>query len=65
MHVITRRRFNEFAREHPDAQSALEHWHRVMKMRRFANFVQLRETFPGADQLATKRCLTSAAISTG
>jgi hypothetical protein len=31
MHVITRKRLNEFAREHRDAQSALEHWYRVMK----------------------------------
>ena len=38
MHVITRKRLNEFADEHPDALSALEHWYREMKTRRFANF---------------------------
>ena len=54
MHVITRKRLNEFAWEHPDAQSALEHWYRVMKTRRFANFAQLRETFPSADQVDNK-----------
>jgi mRNA interferase HigB len=54
MHVITRKRLNEFAREHPDAQSALEHWYRVMKTRRFTNFAQLRETFPSADQVDNK-----------
>jgi mRNA interferase HigB len=54
MHVITRKRLNEFAEEHPDAQSALEHWYRLMKTRRFANFAQLRETFPSADQVDNK-----------
>ena len=54
MHVITRKRLNEFAGEHPDAQSALEHWHRAMKTHRFASFAQLRETFPSADQVDNK-----------
>jgi mRNA interferase HigB len=46
MRVITRKRLNEFVREHPDAQSALEHW--------FANFAQLQELFPSADQVENK-----------
>jgi mRNA interferase HigB len=54
MHVITRKRLNEFARDHPDALSALEHWYRVMKANRFANFAQLRELFPSADQVGNK-----------
>jgi len=54
MRVITRKRLNEFAREYPDAQSALEHWYRVMKTHWFANFVQLRKLFPSADQVENK-----------
>jgi len=51
MHVITRRRLLEFARKHPDTESALEHWYRVMKRYQFANFVALRSVFPSADQV--------------
>jgi mRNA interferase HigB len=54
MHIITRKRLNEFAEKHPDAQSALAHWYRTMKGGRFAHFAQLRETFPGADQVDNK-----------
>lgn len=51
MHVITRKRLNEFAEKHPDARSALAHWHTIMRKSRFQNFAQLRGTFPHADQV--------------
>jgi len=54
MRVITRKRLNEFVREHPDAQSVLEHWYRLMKTHWFANFAQLRKLFPSADQVENK-----------
>ena len=49
MHVITRKRLNDFAENHPDALSALAHWYRLMKRGRFRSFTHLRETFPSAD----------------
>ncbi len=49
MHVITRKRLNEFAEKHPDLQSALAHWYRLMKHGNYRSFANLRETFPGAD----------------
>jgi mRNA interferase HigB len=54
VHIITRRRLNEFAQEHPDAQSALAHWYREVKRQKFANFVELRQSFPSADQVGNK-----------
>ncbi len=54
MHVITRKRLNEFAAKYPDAESALTHWYRLMKTNRFANFAQMRSLFPAADQVANK-----------
>jgi mRNA interferase HigB len=51
MHVITRKRLNEFAEKHPDAKSALARWYTIMRKGRFLNFAQLRETFPQADQV--------------
>ncbi|MBN1423026.1 type II toxin-antitoxin system HigB family toxin [Candidatus Fermentibacteria bacterium] len=51
MHVITRRRLLEFAREHPDCSSALDSWYRIVKNTSFDTFMQLRQTFPTADRV--------------
>ena len=51
MHIITRKRLFEFARKHPDAESALDHWYRVMKRYTFDSFASLRRVFPSADQI--------------
>ncbi len=51
MHVITRRRLNEFAKLHPDVKNALAQWYRVIKQNEFSSFVELRELFPSADQV--------------
>lgn len=51
MHIITRKRLNEFADQHPDCRSGLRHWYREMKARDFENFASLRSVFPSADQV--------------
>ena len=51
MHVIIRKRLNEFAEKHPDTRSSLARWYTIMRKKRFANLAQLRETFPHADQV--------------
>jgi mRNA interferase HigB len=51
MHVITRKRLNEFAEKHPDARSALARWYAIMRKARLLNFAKLREVFPQADQV--------------
>jgi mRNA interferase HigB len=51
MHVISRKRLNEFVEEHPDAKSSLAHWFGVMKRGNFSNFAELRAIFPSADQV--------------
>jgi mRNA interferase HigB len=51
MHVITRKRLNEFAEKHPDGESSLARWYTIMRKGRFLNFVHLRESFPNADQV--------------
>ena len=37
--------------KHPDTKSSLARWYGIMRKSRFLNFAQLRETFPGADQV--------------
>jgi mRNA interferase HigB len=51
MHIITRKRLNDFSAAHPDVKSGLQHWYRLMKTGAFGSFVELREVFPAADQV--------------
>lgn len=51
MHVISRKRLNEFAERHPDAKASLANWYQQMKRSEFSNFVELRAVFPAADQV--------------
>lgn len=51
MHVITRKRLNEFAAIHPTAKSGLQHWYRTMKRGEFRSFAELRSVFPNADRV--------------
>ena len=51
MHVITRKRLNEFAEKYPESKSALAHWYTLAKRNTFSNFAQLKAVFPTADQV--------------
>jgi mRNA interferase HigB len=51
MHIITRKRLNEFAAAHPLATSGLAHWYRALKKNHPENFAELRRIFPHADQV--------------
>lgn len=51
MHVITRKRLNDFAAEHPETKSGLQQWYKRVKEMSFMNFAELRAVFPSADQV--------------
>ena len=51
MHIISRKRLNEFAKKHSEARSSLAHWYHLAKRLNFSNYAELRETFPSADQV--------------
>lgn len=51
MHIITRKRLNDFVGEHPETRSALEHWYSNMKRRNFASLAEVRRIFPSADKV--------------
>ncbi|MBN2439305.1 MAG: type II toxin-antitoxin system HigB family toxin [Deltaproteobacteria bacterium] len=51
MHVITKKRLLEFTFRHQDCASALTSWYRIVKRTDFSTFVELRQTFPSADQV--------------
>lgn len=51
MHVITRKRLNEFAERFPDTENTPAHWYRLVKQNNFKNFAELWEMFSSADQV--------------
>ena len=51
MHIITRKRLNDYSIKHPDTKSALQQWYRLMKSRNYSSFADLRSVFPSADQV--------------
>jgi mRNA interferase HigB len=51
MHVITRKRLNEFANRYPETKTALVHWYRLIKQGHFSSFSELRSLFPSVDQV--------------
>ena len=51
MHVITRKRLNDFAEKYPQTKTALVHWYRQVKHVDFSNFAELKAAFPSADRV--------------
>ena len=51
MHIITRKRLNEFAKKYPEAKTALIKWYQLMKQGNFNSIAELRQVFPSADKV--------------
>ncbi len=51
MHVISRKALRQFWEQHPDSQTALARWSKVMQVMDFHNFGELRAVFPSADKV--------------
>ena len=51
MHIITRKRLNEFVARYPSARSALAHWYSVIAPAVVRSFAELRLLLPSADQV--------------
>lgn len=51
MHVISRKALRQFGEQHPDSQTALFRWFKVMRHTPFRNFAELRAAFPSADKV--------------
>jgi mRNA interferase HigB len=51
MHVITRKRLNEFAEKFPEIKNALADWYRLMKQNDFDSIAEIRQIFSGADKV--------------
>jgi mRNA interferase HigB len=51
MHVISRKRLNEFVARHPDSRPSITNWYRIVKQETFASFADLKLSFPSADRV--------------
>ncbi len=51
MHVITRKRLNDFAARYPETEASLRRWYQIAKQHNFKSFSDLRQFFPSADQV--------------
>ena len=51
MHIITRKRLNEFAEKFPETKNVLAEWYRQIKQTDFASIVEVRSVFPSADKV--------------
>ena len=51
MHIITRKRLLEFAKNHTNCSAALESWYRIVKHTDFNSFAEVCRAFPSADQI--------------
>ena len=51
MHVISRKTLREFWEQHPDSESPLSRWFKLMENTDFTSFEDLRTTFPAADKV--------------
>jgi mRNA interferase HigB len=51
MHVISRKRLNEFAATYPETKTALAHWYSLVKSTVFSSFADMRKLFPSADRV--------------
>ena len=50
MRIISKRRLRDYWQLHPEAESALRAWYKIVSEAAWPNFTDLRQTFPGADQ---------------
>ena len=51
MHVITRKRLNEFAEKYPETRTAPANWYDLVRSNDFSSLPNLKLMFPTADQV--------------
>jgi mRNA interferase HigB len=51
MHVISRKALRDFWQRHPDSESPLSRWYRIVRKTELKSFRELRASFPSADKV--------------
>lgn len=55
MHIITRKRLQEFWQDHPESENALRAWFSIMRLKHYSNPHEIRRDFPSASFLGQWR----------
>jgi len=51
VHIISRKALIQFWDKHPDSQTSLARWFKVVEKTNFHSFAELRAVFPSADKI--------------
>jgi len=51
MNIISYKKIREFCKEHPEAETPLKHWYRIIKNQNFSTFAEVKSLFPSADMV--------------
>ena len=51
MHIISRKSLRDFWGRHPDSQTPLSRWFKIVEKSEFENFAKLRLAFPSVDKV--------------
>ena len=51
MHIITRKKLNDFARRYPAAKVPLDAWYKVFCKATFGNLMEIKAVFPATDDV--------------
>ena len=51
MHIISRKKLNEFADRYPEVKTALRKWYKLVKQASFNSFAEVKDIFSTADQV--------------
>lgn len=55
MHIISRKRLKEFAADHPESETPLDDWYRIVKAKQYESSHGLKADFPHASFLGSGR----------
>ena len=57
MHIITRSRLTAFGKKHADAATPLREWERIMRRKRYAEHLEVREDFGTVDFVGKRKAV--------
>lgn len=53
MHIITKKRIEEARVSHPECETAMLGWYKIMKNNEFKNYAELKASFNSVDKVGT------------
>jgi mRNA interferase HigB len=51
MHIVSRKSLSQFWEQHPDSETALLSWFKIVRLTTFRSFNELRAAFPSVDKV--------------